>query len=296
LILLALTAGGYWGYHTLRSVSVDDAEMRQAMAAQIACQAARAMPLPEGRPLLAVAPLAGDYRQLLTGQLRTWLARQNAVVVDLDWWEPLVPPPLRDQKPLGPAEACRRAAGRGIPFVVAGHVEHWVTDPQQRWQLAVEIQLIDTQLETILYRKTFELPAGALEADAGGSTETNLSATVPAAVGWDSVPTGSGPSPNLRARESLAVGPFLLWVALCLGLPWLAAGWIAGLLRWQSNSANLILVAGYLVAVVLTGWCFWARWDCWWIAWPLLLGMASLWLGYLELVCRCLDRRWWSWW
>lgn len=284
-IMLAMAVIGYYGYQQLDGTPGDDLPLRTDMASMVARHAALALPIPNGRPLLAIAPVSGDYQGVLTAQLRQWASRRNASIVELDWWETMLPDRIRHARYLSEEEAFRRAATRKVPYVVYAKVVEWITDPYDNRALTMEVKLIDTELSTIRYSNKFSF-----------ATEDASAAVTPAAAEAGPATRAAETAAAIAARSAPyrptdKVLMFAAWLASGLMLPWLGSGVIGTVVRSDSNVASLVLVVGYLAFMAALAWYMWGRFEPGLITWSFIFLLSSVWLGYLEFVCRMLDNR-----
>jgi hypothetical protein len=284
LIMISLGCIGYFGYQGWQGHDKADQPLRVEMAEQVARQASLALPIPEGRPLIAIAPVSGDFQSLVTGQLRTWIARRNATIADLAWWEPIIPERFRAGYELTPERSCQWAAQKRIPYVVHARVLDWTTDPYHQRELTIEMQLIATKLKTILYANKFRLDSNEDSADASAIA-------LKLDHGQKTLATPTVDASGAPYRPADPVVQFLVWLISGLTLPWLGASVIARAVRSDSNVNGLLLVIGYLGFMGALAWYLWGNLRGGWLSWSFLLMLSSTWIGYLEFVCRMLDNQ-----
>jgi len=287
LVGAAIVAGvGYWGW--FQAVE-DDSGLRETMAADVARQVALALPLPDGRPQLAVAAVEADHGRVLADKLKAWIGRRNVRAVELRWWEPLVP--ARVALPtLSVEDACQAAARCGIAYVVSADVEQWVTFPSDQRQLVVNVRMIDSSLQTVVYENRFALnedsaAIGMRVADRGAAAIAGV-APSPAdksLVPVD-IPRGAAEGPAWLLGP---VGGFVAWLAVALLLPWSLWRVIERVLHRRSNAAGAWLMVAGVACIVGLGWILWLHTRPDTAAWLLLAAVTLLWVGYLEFVCRC---------
>ena len=291
-IFLALAFLGYYGYQHFSGAPVDDLPLRHAMAGPVARQACLALPIPESRPAMAVAPVAGDYEGVLTEQLRQWLARRNVSVVELDWWDSLIPTRFVSARSMSREEAFQKAALNQVPFFIYAKIVDWVTDPYDSRSLELEVSLIDTELGIILYTNTFAFSSESDRAETeekptDESSVRRRSLEIGAPDHWPSNPVSLPPAYEPIDRVLL----FAVWLASGLVLPWLGSAVIGKVIRSDSTAAGFLLVIAYLGLMGLLAWFLWGRFENGLLTWAYVLVLSTVWLGYLEFVCRMLDNR-----
>ncbi len=280
ILALLLALGGYYAYHHLNDNSGSDSSLRTKMAAQVCRQAALAIPIPDGRPMVAIAQANGDFDGIVTKQLRLALERRNATVIDLAPWDSVMPTRLKWSLETTPERATANAAARNVPYVVSCRVDEWVTDPVASQNLNVHLSLIDVAQNVFLYQNEFSL------ADCENSPNDRTDGILTSVEGTEDrsdALTGIVPSVNEINKRILL---FAAWLVGGLALPWLGSNFITMAMRSHSNLAGFALVAIYLGAVAGAAWFTWGQFESRWVTGAVLAVLSSAWLGYFEFVCR----------
>ncbi len=276
LLIVFLTAiAGYYGYQRFSSGPTDrDSVVRASTARQVVEYAAADIPLPHGRPMIAVAEAAGDFNGIVATQLRMAVERRNATVVELSGWDALLPTRYQARANLTAEDLAAIAASRKIPYALHCQVKQWTLSPVN--DLVIEITLIDVEQSSAIYTNQFAL----VDCEQSPSDHRDRATLVST--------TGAVIAGSEMAGQSRVL-MFTLWIVGGLMLPWLASPMITFAWHSHSNPLSLVIVFGYLAILGTAAWSLWARQDSMLINAGILLVLSTVWLSYLEFVVRMVE-------
>ncbi len=275
VIVFLMAIAGYYVYQRFSSGPTDrDTVVRTSTARQVAEFAAADIPLPYGRPMIAVAETAGDYDGIVATQLRKAVERRNATVVELSGWDALLPTRFRTPANLTAEDLAAIAASRKVPYALHCQVNEWTLSPVN--DLVIEITLIDVEQSSAIYTNQFALVDCEESPSDHRDRATLVSTTGPASIRGE-----------IGGQSRVLM--FTLWIVGGLMLPWLASPMITFAWHSHSNLLSLVIVFGYLAILGAAAWSLWARQDSMLINAGIMLVLSTVWLSYLEFVVRMVE-------
>ncbi len=140
-------------------------KVRQAMAASVTNLIANALPIPEGRPTIAVAQLEGDFQGTVSEQLYSAVEAKDVVVTALVPGGSLLPTALLPSHGRATERVVELANMVGADFVVGGRVVSWRVDTGRR--LEINVYFVDVYKQAVIYRNSFVVELDANDATVG---------------------------------------------------------------------------------------------------------------------------------
>ena len=298
VILIVAGSGYYNAFQDLSITRSADDQVRVQLAQRWAQKVASEVKQLPGRPLVAVADVVNDKNQILTNQLRTWIARRNVRLVDARWYHSVGSKLGMVKEPTSMEESVKPLLDKNLDFIIAAHIANWTTYPEYEARLAGTVQIIDGATGEIVSRYQLSLP----EMIDVVSTERAKGRDIPQT--GSKAPPGSFVDKNslqeslrtLKEKENhhqATMSPLAgmtIWLATVLFLPLASSSPMKRLLRRRNNAVNGTMLISWVVATAFLALVLWG------LQLPPALGLpvgiaavllATLYFGYC---CHCLEK------
>ena len=299
LVVILIVAGSSY-FQTFQNLSLTrsaDDQVRVQLAQRWAQKVASEVKQLPGRPLVAVADAVNDKNQILTNQLRTWIARRNVRIVDEHWYHSVGLQLGMVKEPTSIADSIKPLLDKNLDFIIAAHITNWTTYPEYEARLVGTVQIINGATGEIISRYQLSLPEMIDVVSTEQSEERDIPQAGRNASSWSFAKKSSAQDSSRNIKEienhQATLSPLAgmtIWLVSVLFLPLASSSPMKRLLKQQNNAVNGTMLISWIVATASLALALWV------LQLPPSLGLpagivavllATLYFGYC---CHCLEK------